>query len=196
MCRFANSRMRWEDCEGTSFSSPLGETSVAVSRLNSVGFFSPVWWLIWWLCTHWRVTSLLKVPYLVKGLGVSDLAYVIWSRVGSSVVTLEVACGEGPAAGSWGSASRASYYQLSLGRGILEDSFICNSFARVKFTWVESSDCSSTRFFQSPRTMPFLICSTVEKVSLKTIRYWGDTCPVLLFRTKDIDTSWKGECTR
>ena len=114
--RFSYSGMRWEECKSTSCSSPLGESSVATSRLKSVGFFSPLWWLTWWLYPTWRF------PYLVKGIGVSDLAFVTCSGSGSSVVIIEVACGEGPAAISWESASRGYYFQVSLNRGMIEDS--------------------------------------------------------------------------
>ena len=42
----------------------------------------------------------MKVPSIVKGLGVSEMDSVTRYGAGSSVVSLEVACGEGPAAGS------------------------------------------------------------------------------------------------
>ena len=42
----------------------------------------------------------MKFHYIVKGIGVSEMAYVTRSVSGSSVVPLEVACGEGPTDGS------------------------------------------------------------------------------------------------
>ena len=42
----------------------------------------------------------MKVPSIVKGLGVSDMDSVSRSGSGSPVVPLEVCCGEGPADGS------------------------------------------------------------------------------------------------
>ena len=106
MGRFAYSGMRREDCEGTSWSSPLDETSVATSRLTSVVFCSPLGWFTWWICPPWSVPSLVKYSYLVKGLRVSKLAYVPCSISWSSFVSLEAVFGEGPAAASWGSSSR------------------------------------------------------------------------------------------
>ena len=41
-----------------------------------------------------------KVPSFVKGIGMSEMDSVPYSGAGSSVVPLEVACGEGPAAGA------------------------------------------------------------------------------------------------
>ena len=42
MRKFECSGIRREDYEGTSCSYPLGESSVAASRLTSVGFFTPL----------------------------------------------------------------------------------------------------------------------------------------------------------
>ena len=61
----------------------------------------------------------MKVPYLVKGIGVSYMASLTCSGAGSSVVPLGVDCGEDPVAGSQRSASRVSSYQEYLGRGMI-----------------------------------------------------------------------------
>ena len=165
---FASSQIMQNDCEGKLCYSPLGESIVDASMLTSVGFFSPLWWITWLLCPNWRFPSIVNPPSIMKGLGLSYLASVTWYGLGTSVVPLEVACGEGPTAETWGSASRGSSLQSSLGGEKLEDSSICHYFARVKFYWGERSEFSSTRFLQFLGTATFLMCSTVEKVSLHT----------------------------
>ena len=71
--RFTYSRIRREDCEGTSCSYALSEASVDKSGWNSVGFCSPLWWLTWQILPPWRFPSLVNIPSLVKGLRVSDM---------------------------------------------------------------------------------------------------------------------------
>ena len=45
--RFLYFGIRWEECEGTFCSSPIGEAIVAVSRVTSVVFFTLLEWLTW-----------------------------------------------------------------------------------------------------------------------------------------------------
>ena len=51
-----------------------------------------------------------------------------------------------PGGRSWVTVSGDSFCQAYLGRGMLEDSLRCHYFARVKFSCVASSECSSTKF--------------------------------------------------
>ena len=178
--RFTYCGMRLEECEGTLCSYPLGGAIIADSRLTPVGFFTLLRWLTWRLCPPWRVTSILKAPSLVKGILVSELASVPWYGAGTSDVTLDVACGEGPADEFWGSDSRGYSCQASLGGVILEDSLRYYSFERVNFSWLDSSEWSSNIFFHFTETVPFLMFSTMEKVTSKTTWYWGKTFPVLV----------------
>ena len=199
---FAYSGWRREEYEVPLCSSPIGESIVSAFRLISLGFFSPLWWITWWICPPWRVPSFVKfhsivnLPYIVKGLRVSGQASVTCSIEGSSFVPLEVACGDSLAAGSWVSASRESSFQASLGWGMLEDSLILHYFAGVNYYWLESSKCSSTIFSQFPGNLYFLICYTVGKFPSNTTWYWGDMFPVFVFSIRDTDTACKGGCPR
>ena len=65
--------------------------------------------------------------------------------------------------------------------GIIEDLLRCHYFARVKFSCVVSSEFSSTRFFQCPGTITFLMCFIVENVSSSTTWYWGEMFPIQMF---------------
>ena len=49
ICRLPHSGIRREDCEGTSYYSTIFETSIAVSKLTSVGFFTLLEWITWWV---------------------------------------------------------------------------------------------------------------------------------------------------
>ena len=60
------------------------------------------------------------------------------------------------------------YFQGSLVRVMLEYSLICHSFDRVNFSCIARCECSSTRFFQFPGSVPFLMCYTVDNVSSNT----------------------------
>ena len=75
---------------------------------------------------------------------------------------------------------------------MIEDLLRCQSFVRVDFSCVASSECSSTRFFQITDTVPFLMCSTVKIVFSKTTWYWGETFPVLVFNNRVNDPACNG----
>ena len=101
-----------------------------------------------------------------------------------------------PGGRSWVPVSRESSFQVSLGRGMLEDLLICQFFSSVKFSCVVMSECSSTRFKKFPGTVPFIMWYIVENVSSKTTCYWGGTCPVLVFNNIANEPVWNGECPR
>ena len=109
---------------------------------------------------------------------------------------LGTAWGPEPGGRYWGPGSRDSSCKASLGRGMLDDSSRCQYFSIVKFYCVESSEWSSTRFFQFPGTVPFLMCSIVEKVSSKTTCYWGKICPVIVLNARTTYPAWNCECLR
>ena len=93
----------------------------------------------------------------MEGLVVSDMASIICTDTGCSVILMGAAWESYPVERSWRPGSRKYSLQDSLGRGIHEDSLRCHYFAKVKFSCIEISECSSTRFFQFPGTVPFLI---------------------------------------
>ena len=159
MRKFSYSGIRWEDCEGTPFSSLLGEASVSAYKLISVGFCALLDWITWWLCPILRATSPVEV------LGVSDMVYVPYIDAGSSVIPLGAAWGSYPVGRYWVPGFSDYYCQAYLGRVMLEDLLRCHSFVRVNFSCIVSSEYSSTRFFQFPGTVIFLVCSIVEYVS-------------------------------
>ena len=120
------------------------------------------------------------------------MASIPCTDVGSSGMPLGATWGSDPGGRSWGPGSSESYFRASLGRGMLEDSLRCHYFSRVNFSYIASSEFSSTRFLQFPGNVPFLVCSTVENVLSKTIWYWGETCPVLMFNTRSTDPVLNG----
>ena len=63
----------------------------------------------------------------------------------------------------------------------------------MKFSCVSSSECSSTRFFQNPGTLTFIMFSKVENVLSNTTWYWGKKCPVLVFHNRYTDPAWNGD---
>ena len=125
MRRFAYSGIRWEDYEGTLWSSPLDKYSVAASRLISVGFCALLEWLTWWIIPSWRDFSTLE------GIGVYNMASVTRIDSGSSVMPMGVFWGSDPGCRSWGPGSRKYFCQSSLGMGIIEYFLRCYSFVRV-----------------------------------------------------------------
>ena len=77
-----------------------------------------------------------------------------------------------------------------------EDYFRCHYFAGVKFYYSESSECFSTRVFQFPGTVPFLMCSIVENVSSNTTWYWRGIFSVMVFNTRYTYPVCNLECPR
>ena len=57
ICGFTYFGIRWEYCEYTPCSSPLGEASVSESSLTSVGFCTLFEWITWWLRPRWWYPS-------------------------------------------------------------------------------------------------------------------------------------------
>ena len=167
MWRFAYSGIRREEREVTSCSSPLDEARVAASRLISVGFCALLGCITWWLFPSWMA------PYPVEGLGVYDMASVTHIGAGYSFILLGAAWGSYPGGRYWVPGSIKFYCQASLGRLMLKDSIMCHSFYRVDLSCVAIYECSSTRVFQFPVTVSFLVWSTVDNVSSKTTCYWG-----------------------
>ena len=74
------------------------------------------------------------------------MAYVPCADTGSSIIPLGVAWGSEPGGIFWGPVSIDYSCNSSLGRGMIENSFIWHYFERVKFSREASSECSSTRF--------------------------------------------------
>ena len=114
MRRFAYSRIRREDCEGTSYTSTIGEARVSASMLTSVGFCTLLEWITGWLRPRWWDT------YPVERIEVSDLASIICTGTASSVMPLGAAWGSDPGSRSYGPGYRDSSYQASLGRGMID----------------------------------------------------------------------------
>ena len=173
MQRFAYCVIRKEDCEGMLFSSPLGESRVAESRLILVVFCTLLDWLTWWLRHRWWDT------YPVEGLGVYYLASIPCNYSGYSVIPLGSAWVSGPGFRSWGPVSSDSSFKASLGRGILEDSLRYHYFDRVKFSCVEIYECSSTRFsnllglWPSSCATKWIMCSKrTHGTEGKHAKYW------------------------
>ena len=162
MRRFAYSGISQEKCEGKFCFYPLGESRIGTSGLISVGFCILLEWITWWIYPMWWV------PYPLEGLGVSELDSTSWTAIGSSVMPLGAYWVSEPGGRSWGPGSSESSFQNYLGRGMLEYHLRCQSFTRVKFYCLASSECSSTRFFQLPGTVTFLMCSTVDTVPSNT----------------------------
>ena len=185
---FAYYGIRREDCEGTSWYSPISESSVAASGLISVGFCALLELLTWWVCPSWRY------PYPVEGIGVFYLASVPCVDEGSSVMPLGAAWGADPGGRYWGPGYRKSSCQASLRRETLV--LRLHYFERVKFSCVASSEWSYTRFYQFNGTVPFLMCYKVDDVLSNTTWYWGKKFPVLVFNTSDTDPASNVECTR
>ena len=140
MWRCAYYAIRREYCEGTLCSFPLSESSVVASRLTSVGFCTLLEWLTWWISPR------LWAPSLVGGIEASDMASIPCTDVGSSVMPLGASWGSEPGGRSWGPGSIESSCQVSLGKDILEYLLRLHYFERGKFSCIESSKCSSTRF--------------------------------------------------
>ena len=138
--RFTYYRISFEDCEGTLCSYQLGEAIIATYRLTSAIFYVLLEWITWCLRPRWWDTS----P--VEGLGVSDLASMPWADACSSVMPLGATSESNPGGISWEPGSSDSSFHSSIGMGMLDDLLRCHSFARVKFSYVASSECSSTRF--------------------------------------------------
>ena len=105
----------------------------------------------------------------MEGLAVSELASITCADSGSSVTPLNATQGSNPGGRSWGTGFSESSFLASLGRGMLDDSSRCHYFAGVKISCVAIFECSSTKFFYFTGNVTFLMCSTVENVSLKTI---------------------------
>ena len=119
--------------------------------LNSVVFCALLEWISWCIRPRGWAT------YPVEGLGVSELAYITRADTGYFVMPLGATWGSDPGGRSWVPGSSDSYCQDSLVRGMPEDSLRCHSFARVNFSYVAIYGCSSTRLFQFPGTVTFLI---------------------------------------
>ena len=190
MRRFEYSGIRQETCEGKSCSSPLGESSVAASRLMLVGGFTLLECLTWWICPN------LRAPSPVEGLGVYELAYI--PRVGlcSSVMSMGEAWGSDP--GGISQRPGFGYYscQASMGTGMIDYLLRCHYFSGVKFSCLVSSEWSSTRFFQFTVNVPFFVCSKVENVLSNTTWCWGGICLVLVLNNRSTDPDWNSECPR
>ena len=73
-----------------------------------------------------------------------------------------------PVGRSLGPGYSDSYFWGSLVSVMLEYLLRCHSFARVEFYCIARCECSSTRFFKFPGSVPFLMCSTVDNVSSNT----------------------------
>ena len=104
----------------------------------------------------------------VDGLGVSDMDTISCTHAGSSVIPLGADWGSYPVGRSWGTGPNKYSCQAYLGIVMLEDSLRYHYFARVDFSCVAISECSSTRFSQFIGTLPLLMCSTVENMLSKT----------------------------
>ena len=159
MWRFAYYGIRREDCEGMSCYYTPGEASVTASRLTSVVFFTLLGWLTWWIRPR------LWYAYPLEEIGVFEMYYIPCTDTGSSVMILGEAWWSDSGGRYWVPGYKEFSYQSSLGRGILENFLRWHYFERVKFPCLESSMCSSTRFFHCTENMPFLMCSTVKNVS-------------------------------
>ena len=144
-----------EDCEVTPCSSILCKASVAASSLTPVGYCTLFQWIKWWLLHIWRV------PYPSEGLGFYKMASVPCNDTGYSVMILGTAWVLEPVGRSWGPRSFDSSWQASLVRGMIKYYLRWRSFARVRFSCIVISDWSSTRIFQFPGTVTFLMFSTV-----------------------------------
>ena len=159
MMMFAYYGIRWDEFEGTSCYSSLGESSVAPFRLILVRFCTLFEWLTLWLRPRWRSTS------TVDGVWVSKLASIPCTDVGSYFMPMGALWGSDPGGRYWVPSSSESSCQSSLDRGMNNYSLLCHYFARVKFSCIASSEWSSTMFFQFTGTVPFLIFSIVDIVS-------------------------------
>ena len=121
------------------------------------------------------------------------MASVLRFDTGPSIISLGEAQVSYHGGISWGPGSNESSFQDSLGRDIIEDLLRCQDFSRVGFSWVEISECSSTRF---SGTVTFLMCSTLQNVLSNTALFWGGTCPVLVFNTSSTDPVWNDQFSR
>ena len=79
-------------------------------------------------------------------LGVSKLDSIPCADTGFSVVPLGVTWGSDPRDRSLIPGSSESSFQSSMRRGILEDLLRCHAFARLNFSCIARSECSSTIF--------------------------------------------------
>ena len=112
---FTYSVMMRKDYEGTSCYVPLGESSVSASRSTSVGFWSILERLTWWLYPRWWD------PYPVEGIVLSDMASIPYSDAGSSIMSLVATWVSDPGGRSWEPGSSDSSCQSFLGRFMSED---------------------------------------------------------------------------
>ena len=190
MWRFVYYGIWQEDCEGKLCSSPLGEARVAASWLISVGFCTLLECLTWWIFPSWKDT------YPLEGIELSDLASVPCANAGSSVMTLYAFRGSDPWGISWGPGSSESFWQTFLGRSMLEDLLRCHSFARLNFSCMERYKFSSTKIFQFPGTVPFLMFSIVDISCQKPHGTGGGLWPFLVCNTRTTDPAWNGKCPR
>ena len=163
---------------------------VFMHQSTAVVFCAMLNYLTWWLCPIWRI------PSIVEGFGVSDMASVTCNDTGYSEMPLGVACGLEPGGRSWGTSYCDSYLHTSLGRGMIDNVFKWHSFVRVKFSFIESSERSSNKFLQFIGTVTLWIRPNVDNVSPKTTWYWGKRCPVLMFNNNSNDPVWDGDCPR
>ena len=146
--------------------------------------------ITWFLCPVWRIHNKLD------SIGFYELEYVPCNGAGFSIVTLGKAWGLGPGGRSWDPGSCRSSCQASLGGDMLEDSWICHSFERVKFSCVLSSEFTCIRFSQFTGTATLLMCSTLDKVLTNTTCYWEGNFPVMMFKIRSNGPALNGECPR
>ena len=146
---FAYSGIRQDYFEGMTCSSPLGESSVALSRLISVKFCTLFEWITWWLRPCWWAN------YPVEGIEVSELAYVPCIDSGYSVMFLGASWLSDPGGRYWVPGYIKSSFWASLVRVMIDYSLRCNFFSRVKFSCLVISKCPSTRFFNFLGLRPY-----------------------------------------
>ena len=95
----------------------------------------------------------------------------------------------------WVPGSSKSSCQASLDSGMLENFYDHTIFETLQLSYVASSELSSSRFYQFPGTVPFLMGSAAENVLSQATWYWGEIYPVLVFNIRSTDLEWNGKCT-
>ena len=149
-----------QDCEGMSWYFLILESIVDTYRLTTVGNFTILICITWFICHVWWVF------YPVEGMLDSVLSYVPCDYAWSSVMNSGEVWGSGPGVASWEPGSSGSSWQLPILKGMLEESLISHSFARVKFYCGARYEWSSTRFYQLPGIFSSL-CDTQWRIFLQ-----------------------------